>query len=96
MADVKACPLCGEEILAVAIRCKHCQADLSGKAKPPTAVKSTGGGALVKVIGAVALIGGMLVAMWGGSVPNGETEMLAGVVVGFAGLITFVVGRFLD
>lgn len=25
----KACPLCGESILAVATRCKHCQADIS-------------------------------------------------------------------
>ena len=27
---IKPCPLCGEEILAVAVRCKHCQADLVG------------------------------------------------------------------
>jgi TM2 domain-containing membrane protein YozV len=28
-ADTKACPYCGEEIKKVAIRCKHCQADLT-------------------------------------------------------------------
>jgi len=27
--DTKACPFCGEEIKAVAVRCKHCQADLT-------------------------------------------------------------------
>ena len=27
--DTKACPFCGEEIKSVAIRCKHCQADLT-------------------------------------------------------------------
>lgn len=31
--DTKACPYCGETIKAVAIRCKHCQADLT-KAEP--------------------------------------------------------------
>ena len=32
--DTKPCPFCGEEIKSVAVRCKHCQADLT-KA-PPT------------------------------------------------------------
>lgn len=27
--ETKPCPYCGEDILAVAMRCKHCQADLS-------------------------------------------------------------------
>ncbi|HWE29398.1 MAG TPA: hypothetical protein VHB97_15420 [Polyangia bacterium] len=31
--DTKPCPYCGEEIKKVAVRCKHCQADLS---TPPT------------------------------------------------------------
>lgn len=29
ISDTKDCPLCGETIKAIAIRCKHCQADLS-------------------------------------------------------------------
>ena len=29
LSDTKPCPYCGEEIKKVAVRCKHCQADLS-------------------------------------------------------------------
>ena len=29
VGDTKACPYCGEEIKKVAVRCKHCQADLT-------------------------------------------------------------------
>ncbi len=29
VGDTKTCPFCGEEIKKVAVRCKHCQADLS-------------------------------------------------------------------
>ncbi len=28
-SDTKACPMCGEPIKRVAVRCKHCQADLT-------------------------------------------------------------------
>lgn len=31
--DTKPCPLCGEEIKKVAVRCKHCQADLTRAAE---------------------------------------------------------------
>jgi hypothetical protein len=34
VADTKPCPKCGEEIKAVAVRCRYCQADLSKEAEP--------------------------------------------------------------
>jgi hypothetical protein len=33
-SDTKLCPYCGEEIKRVAVRCKHCQADLRGAPEP--------------------------------------------------------------
>ena len=32
--ETRACPYCGEEILALAIKCKHCKSDLGGSAIP--------------------------------------------------------------
>ncbi len=37
MDGTKPCPKCGEEIKAIAIRCKHCQADLGPAAAAPVA-----------------------------------------------------------
>lgn len=30
-APTKACPYCGEQILAVAVKCKHCGSDLAAR-----------------------------------------------------------------
>lgn len=40
----KACPFCGEEILYVAIKCKHCGTDLNAKEKPKQKTTSTAKG----------------------------------------------------
>ena len=49
MEATKRCPFCSEEILAAAIKCKHCQSDLTGKTAP-------GGPSLRRVFRAVGTI----------------------------------------
>jgi threonine/homoserine/homoserine lactone efflux protein len=66
MADEKKrCPFCGEEILKVAIKCKHCSTDLTGKKE--VSVKKS------EAIGTIALclpIGAVFLAFfWVGSIP---------------------------
>jgi len=36
MSDTKACPFCGEEVLAVAVKCKHCGSAIGPAAAPET------------------------------------------------------------
>jgi hypothetical protein len=38
MSETRACPYCGEQVLSVAIKCKHCQSAIG----PPTANSSSG------------------------------------------------------
>ena len=57
-AATKACPKCGETILAVAVKCKHCQSDLT--VAPVRKSETLGSGILAIPAGAVLLIG-----IWG-------------------------------
>ena len=66
--DSKSCPLCGESILAIAIKCKHCGSMLQGEAAaPPNATAPTTKAEPDETLGAV-MIGVPLLAtlaVWG-------------------------------
>ena len=54
--DTKTCPMCGETIKRVAIKCKHCQSRLDGVAREGPATSGSSGlgglfGALLFVLG---------------------------------------------
>lgn len=65
--DVKPCPYCGEEILMVAVRCKHCQADLSGGGPGPAAAKAPVGEGLGIAHLLVPVGATVLIWLWVGS-----------------------------
>jgi len=60
MSDNKTCPFCGEDILRVATKCKHCHEFLTPAKNTSSAaskVEHSMGGQMKQVIGCFAIIG---------------------------------------
>ncbi len=73
-ADERACPRCAEPIKKQAIRCKHCQHDLTPAeieaARPANKPMSKGALGCIAVVGVLAMIG--IAASGGGDTPSGS------------------------
>lgn len=84
--STKRCPFCGEEILAVAVRCKHCQADLSGGTAIASAPTRAAGEGLGITLLLLPLAGTLLLWFWVGSMsiihhPENSLKLVVALVV---------------
>ena len=108
MEDTKVCPFCGEQILSVAIKCKHCGSNLNGAAAPqpnqPTAVPIQARakfrfnnfmkGAFACWIGGSLLILGGFVKVMGG-ISHGGVDSNA-IIMMVLGVVALAVGGTLN
>jgi len=98
--DSKSCPLCGESILAIAIKCKHCGSMLQGEAAaPPNATAPTTKAEPDETLGAVMvgvpLLGTLLVWFWVAQMrmldnPGASLSLLSMLVVASTAALAFV------
>jgi hypothetical protein len=62
--ETKKCPFCGEEILAVAIKCKHCGSDLSEKPAAEAEAKSDASDNIGYILLLIPVIAILLMWLW--------------------------------
>lgn len=92
----KRCTFCGEEILAVAVKCKHCGSDLLTKQEGQKIAKPADYGV---VLLAIPIVGALLVWFWVSSMnlfqsPDSAMALIIlGVVVGTAAIASLEASR---
>jgi len=97
-AATKACPKCGETILAVAVLCKHCGSDLTADSRPQ-AVADSGPDTLGWILLAAPFVATMLVWFWVGRMNLFQSPasalglIMVGTVVGTALLAAVDAGQ---
>ncbi len=65
--ETKKCPMCGEEILAVAVKCKHCGSDLAEKPTAGTAAPADANENIGYILLLLPIVATVLIWMWIGN-----------------------------
>ena len=93
----KDCPFCGEEILAVARKCKHCGESFDGhlSGRQSQLIEQTAKGfKLIQALGGIAMLCSLLIMVSAqmGSTPK-ISHLYFGMVVGGIGIVVYLYGR---
>lgn len=96
-AATKKCPFCAEEILAAAVKCKHCQSSLTGQAPAPVTIGRVDPGA--ELLGEIHRSPGSISRLGYTGIGIGIFSFVAGIPSGSVGLmgggLFFVIASFL-